>query len=132
MIRNIVFTAIVASLCLVSLAQVKDMPSGVFDTFARPACYRQCKFRFCSDLPWITVRQQSGRDKSVPSQLDAICGITILPNFVGEVAQTGEAIYVGKVTTYGDALLNGTKPEMTPISQWRPAGLDQPFAWSFF
>ncbi len=132
MIRSILFTGISASLCMFSLAQVKDMPTDAFDSFTRPACYKKCKFRFCKNIPQIIVRPQSELDKSVPSHLDPICGVTTLPNFIGDVARTGEPIYVGQTSPFGGSLIAGTHPEMIPISKWAPVGLIQSFTPTFF
>ena len=129
---NLLFTALAASLCLVTLAQVKDMPTDAFNSFARPSCYKQCKFRFCKNAPIFTVGRRSGLDKSNPSQLDPICGITTLPNFIGEIGNTGQPIYVGQTSPFGVSLLPGTEAQMVPISEWAPAGLGQSFAPSFF
>jgi len=127
----ILLLALSASLAFVALAQVKDMPTDAFDSFARPNCYKQCKFRMCNNPAVIHV----GKGLGVPPAIEAICGITTLPKFIGEIGKTGEAIYAGEVTNPTSADFVDGPTDLGPgyaLRQWHPPGLRQYFAPSFF
>lgn len=92
------------------------LPVALLISVAHASCYAGCMFRFCT---YATAEFAVGDEPGRP--------------FSGTLCTAaGSGKRLGKVHAFGEARLIEGNGDPTPISLWRPAGLQQPFSPYWF